>query len=96
VVEGAPRATLFNNSGKYAFHIAEHLARRNSHRLETDRPKVFISRCIALRSVATIMRLAVNLKRETGLQASEVDHERVLRTLLAEFEAAWALAQLLP
>jgi len=60
-VEGPNSAAPFHNTDHHALQISKHLARRNSHRLESQLKQPPIALFVAFGPVTTIMRLAVNL-----------------------------------
>ena len=93
MVEGAERSTMLNDAGEDPFHIAEYLARGNPKHREAHLLHKSVACFVVLRSVAAIVRLPVNLDRQSHFKAGEVDDEAALRALFSEPEVAGLLAQ---
>jgi hypothetical protein len=83
-VEGAPTVTLAHDSADYTLQIAENLLRGNPHRAESKFLQEAIPACVALRTIASTVRLSVDLNSQPRLQAGEVEREWALRALFAK------------
>ena len=55
-----------------------------------------VSALIALRSVAHVVRHAIDFDRKNGRFAVEIQHKRTGRVLTSEFQIGWPLPQLAP
>jgi hypothetical protein len=96
MVEGAPSVRLGQNQADDGIEIVQHIGCRNVQRSDACLMQGKVAGRVALRSVAAVMRLAVDFDRKAGLATEEVDHERTQRMLPAEFQAFRALAQHAP
>src|SRR5690606_24125130 len=78
------------------FDIAKYLSRRNAECLDAAIGDESIALCVALRTSSAIMRFTVNLDREPGCWAEEVEHVVARRVLTPELVSAWPLLESLP
>ena len=88
VVEGEARAGTFHHMRQRRLEIAVDFSGRDAERADTRLCKPGVSHLIALRPISAIMRLSVDLDREPGVCAEEVEDIRPARMLTPELEAA--------
>ncbi len=93
MVEGAPPPTSFGDSDNRSLEVVEHLFRRNAQGLETEILKMTIPTSISRGPLAPAMSFPIDLDRQPGRQAREVERVGTLRTLPSEPEAAWPRLQ---
>jgi len=67
--------------------IRQNVNRRYPHHAAAVGSKIRISNGIVLRSIAAVVRLAVDFNRKRGLVAVEIDDVRTCRLLTPEFQA---------
>src|SRR4051794_24163166 len=96
MVEGAPSPALFDDMRDHAVHVLKDLDSRDPKCLETALLQPNVPPLVPLRSIAAIVRFAVDLHCEPGLKAGEVHRIASLRELPAELVAGRSLAELLP
>ena len=96
VVEGEMRPRRIDNVGERGFQIRQHILRQNTQCGNSVPGKPRVARFIQQGTAAKIMRSAVDLNRQTGIAAEEIEHIGSAWMLAAEFEAAGALAQFRP
>jgi hypothetical protein len=81
------------NEDDYGLHVAQNLLSRDSKRADALRSQPSIAALVALRVVAHVVHLAINLDAERSTCAIEIQGVRAGRVLLAEFVPARAFAQ---
>ena len=72
------------------------MARGQAQDLESLRNQPRVTACVALRAVASLMRLAVNLDCKSPFETGEIENDLAKRMLAAELVATRTLAQLAP
>jgi hypothetical protein len=87
VVEGYARRSLFKDMPHHRVHVSEDIGSGNSKRPDTDALKLDVACGVSLRPIAAIVRLSVNLDREAGFAAKEIEDKRSKWMLPAKLEA---------
>ena len=80
----------------HSVEIIQNVPRSYPQRLKSAIGQSAVADDVALRVVPHRVRLAVNLDRQTTLEAGEVDHISIPRELSAEAQPFWPFAKLLP
>ena len=68
------------------FKVRQNVGRGDPQREDTLKAKRLIAHQIPLRPVATVMRLAIDLNRQPGVGAEEIEHIRTERVLAAKLQ----------
>ena len=95
MVEGPLRAG-HQDEGYHLLKVAEYLARRDTHRLETSLGQFRRAAGVALWLIPHGMHLAIDLHGQPTLEAGEIEHEATNRELSSKPEAARSSTKLLP
>ena len=95
MVEGPFRAG-HQDEGYHPLKVAEYLARRDTHRLETSLGQFRRAAGVALWLIPHGMHLAIDLHGQPTLEAGEIEHEATNRELSSKPEAARSSTKLLP
>ena len=95
MVEG-PISARRENMSHHTVEIAENITDRNPQSLESGITQPAIANIVPFGIAPHRMRLAVNLDRESALEAGKVDHVTATWKLSAKPQAVRTLAQLLP
>jgi hypothetical protein len=96
VVEGQAGRRPGQDCPENRLEVVKDFAGRNPHRLYARPGKPFIPCPVALRPVSPAVCFAVDLDRETGVAAVEIEAVWAGRMLAVEFEAARRLTQFPP
>jgi hypothetical protein len=80
----------------YLCYIPEYVNRGNTQGVDAMCREPCITRNISFRPDVGIMRCAINLNRQIGPRAEEIQHIGAGGMLLAEFMARWRCSQILP
>ena len=96
VVEGQARRCFVDDPAKHRIGISKHLNSGNSQRLDAGRTKPGVARLVPLGPISARVRFAVDLERESGIAAEEIEHERSSGMLAAELQPGRTLPQPMP
>ena len=87
VVEGYARRSLFKDEPHHRVHIGKCVRSGNSKRPDTGALKLDVAHGISSRPITAIVSLSIDLDRETGFTAEEIQDERSERMLSTKFKA---------
>ena len=86
-MEGAPPSAFLGDGRHDSIQIAEHLCGRNPQCRESRLGDRSVAYGVAHRPITSLVRIGIDLDRQSGLEAGEVERERIQRKLTSESEA---------